>query len=503
MNEFLLISLILFPALGGCLEFFFGRRRAEGEAGDTAPTVGLWAIAGAAISLALAAEGAALLARGDRLVWNAGFLAADGLGLTLCILSSILGVIGLAQARRHLAREVAAGRAETGWLPGLFGCSALFVAAVNWAALTDHVILLYVAVEATTLATILPVAFYRRRTSWEAAYKYALLNTIGLTAGLLGLATLYAAAGPFLQDQAFSLYALAGIGASLPPRAAALAGVLIIVGFGTKAGLIPMHSWLPDAYQESPGGFVALFAGVGTKIALLAMARVLPPLMAAVPALGTVLIVIAAVSMLAGIVAAFGQDNLLRMLGYSSVSQMGYIAMAISVGTAAGYAAAGYHMVSHGLIKALLFLCASEVVQAAGTARISQLAGRPHPRWTGPLFLLGALALGGVPPMPAFWSKFQVMAAAAAAGHPWGAGAAVLTSLLTLTTLVWAGARIFLAHREEDAESSLVKAQVGAAYPAPWLLAALAVVLFAAGLAPGWMTGFLGNTVQILMAMGV
>lgn len=496
------ILLILIPALGGCLEFLTGRRKAGSDQAEAVSGAGRWAVLSAGLDLVLAVVSLVMLQSGHSLAFGGAFLAADGLRLTVATMASLLGLIGLGQARRHLAKEVAAGRAESARLPMLFGCSALFVAAVNWAALNDHVILLYAAVELTTIVTILPVAFYRRRTSWEAAYKYALLNTIGLTGGLLGLAVLYGAAAPVLGGQAFSLTALAAAGAELPPRAAALAGALILCGFGTKAGLVPMHAWLPDAYQESPGGFIALFSGVGTKIALVAMARVLPPLIAAAPALGTALMVVAGISMLVGIICAFGQDNLLRLLGYSSVSQMGYIALGLSLGTAAGAAAAGYHIVSHGLLKALLFLCASEVCQAAGTARISALAGRRHPRWAGTLFLLGAVGLGGVPPLPAFWSKFQIFAATAQAGHPWAAGVAVLTSLLTITTLIWAGARIFLSHAEEGGAQGPEEG-TAAALPVPWLVAALAVAVFAAGLVPGWMTALLSRSAQILTAMGV
>jgi len=398
------------------------------------------------------------------------------MGALVCLLLSVLGVLGLAYARRHLRHEVEAGRAQEEWLPMLFGCSGLFIAAGLWAALTDNLIVLYIAVEATTLATVLPVAFYRTRASWEATYKYLLLNTLGLTAGLLGLGLVYAAASPALGAEALSLAALARALPELDPALASLAGALLICGFGTKAGLVPMHAWLPDAYQMSPGGFSALFSGAGTKIAALALARVLPPLVAAAPALQQMLLVIAAVTMVLGIACAFRQDDLRRLLGYSSVSQMGYIAMALAAGGAAGYSAASYHMLSHGLIKALLFLCVAEVWQAAGTVSIAELSRRRSPRFLGPLFLLGALALGGVPPMPAFWSKFQVFTAVLGAGFPWAAGVAVLTSLLTITALVWAGARSFLKGEEVQQR------------PFPWLLGLMVLVVFAAGLAPSFIT---------------
>jgi len=514
----MLLSLILLPAAGGCLEFLLGRPN------PNKGSAGLWAVAAAAASLVLAIALTVQVAAGEKPSFPWMHLRADALGAIVALLTSFLGLVGLAYARRHLNAEVAAGRARAEWLPGLFGCSALFMGAAHWAALSDHLIVLYIAVEATTLATILPVAFYRRRTSWEATYKYLLLNTIGLTAGLLGLAILYAAAEPTLGTGALSLSALAAAGPQLPPLAAGLAGVLLICGFGTKAGLMPMHAWLPDAYQESPGGFVALFAGVGTKIALLALARVLPPLMGAAPVLQVLLLAIAAVTMLLGIAAAFGQDDLRRMLGYSSVSQMGYIAMALAAGGAAGYTAGGYHMVSHGLIKALLFLCVAEVYQATGTARISELRGKPLPRYTGPIFLLASLGLGGVPPMPAFWSKFQVFTATASAGFTWAAVVAVLTSLLTITTLVRAGARVFLlrpGHEGEetvhdeatirgdapahDMAAAAAMGPQGAAQATafPWLLGLVVLVLFVTGVLPGWMTEFLGTAAQLLTAKGV
>lgn len=484
----ILLILILLPAAAGLCEWL-ADRLAPGRS-----AAGLWSLSGLALTFVGAALLMARVAAGAEPALPGACLRADALGAIVTLLAAFLGVVGVAAARRHLRADVAAGRAKPEWLPGLFGCCGLFVAAANWAALTDHLLVLYIAVEATTLATVLPVAFYRSRASWEAGYKYLLLNSLGLTAALLGLTVLYAAAEPSLGAAALRLASLADGAPGVPPVAAGLAGALLICGFGTKAGLVPLHGWLPDAYQVSPPGFIALFSGIGTKIPLVALARALPPLMAAAPALQPVLLAVASVTMVFGILAAFRQDDLRRLLGYSSVSQMGYIAMALAAGGAAGYGAAAYHLVSHGLIKALLFLAVGEAVLAAGTARISELGGRPLPPRVGVTFLLASLGLGGVPPMPAFWSKFQVFAATAAAGHGWAAGVAVLTSLLTITTLVQAGARAFLLKPAGDKPAR--------AAPAPWALAVLVVAVFAAGLFPGWISGFL-STAAAALAKGV
>lgn len=485
----LLVALILLPAAAGLCELLVARLPSWRK------FAGLCSLAGAAAALACAAVLTASVAAGGHPTLAGAHLRADSLGALVTLLASFLALVGIAAARRHLGADVAAGRAKPEWLPALYGCCALFLAAANWTALTDNLIVLYIAVEATTLATVLPVGFYRLRTSWEAAYKYLLLNTIGLTAGLLGLAVLYAAAEPVLGGEALRLSALASAGPVLPPLAAGLAGALMIGGFGTKAGLVPLHGWLPDAYQVSPPGFIALFSGVGTKIPLVALARVLPPLTAAAPDLRLLLMVAAAVTMVFGILAAFRQDDLRRLLGYSSVSQMGYIAMALAAGGAAGLGAAAYHIVSHGLIKALLFLAVGEVVLLTGTAKISELSKRPLPPLAGATFLLASLGLGGVPPMPAFWSKFQVFTAVAGAGYGWAAGVAVLTSLLTITTLVWAGARAFLLKPEGE----------GAARSAapPWTVGLLVLAVIVVGLFPAWISGFLSSAASVALTRGV
>jgi len=489
----ILVALILLPAAAGLIELLACRlpswRRFDG----------LWSLAGGVAALVCAGALTASVASGSHPVLEGAHLRADSLGALITLLASFLAVVGMAAARRHLRADIAAGKAKPEWLPILYGCCALFLAAANWTALTDNVIALYIAVEATTVATVPPVAFYRLRTSWEAAYKYLLLNTIGLTAALLGLAVLYAAAESSLGADALRLSALETAGPILPPLAAGLAGALMIGGFGTKAGLVPLHGWLPDAYQVSPPGFIALFSGIGTKIPLVALARVLPPLVAAAPDLRLLLMVAAAVTMVFGILAAFRQDDLRRLLGYSSVSQMGYIAMALAAGGAAGTAAAAYHIVSHGLIKALLFLAVGEAVLLTGTASISELSHRRVPSLVAGTFLLASLGLGGVPPMPAFWSKFQVFTAVAGAGYGWAAGVAVLTSLLTITTLVRAGARAFLLKSEGEGASQTAPR----AAALPWTVGLLVLAVFAAGLFPAWITGFLSSAVPVVLMKGV
>ncbi|HYF94900.1 MAG TPA: proton-conducting transporter membrane subunit [Symbiobacteriaceae bacterium] len=339
----------------------------------------------------------------------------------LVLLTTGLCAAAIAYARYYLKEHE----------PLIYLCMPLFAGAICWAALTEDLIWLYVAVELSTLASA-PVIALRSR---AAACKYLLMNILGLTAALCGLGLIYAAAGSTR---------IADMGA-MPPGAGALAGALLLVGLGTKAGLVPVHGWLPDAYEHCPGGFTPLFAGVGTKVALLALIRLLPPLIGSAPALAPVTVVLACITMVVGVAAAFGQDDLRRLLAYSSVSQAGYILLGIGVG---GLAAAQLHIINHGLLKAILFAVAA-ALPVTSIAQNERLTQKP---WAAVVFLVAALGLGGVPPLPAFFSKFALFAAAARGGYGWAAGVAVGVSLLTITLLVRAGSRIFLTGGEKGGE---------------------------------------------------
>jgi len=376
-------------------------------------------------------------------------------------------------------------------LATFYALSQAFLATMLWAVTTNNIIMLYVSVEASTIASGLLVAFYWDRRSLEAAYKYLLLLTVGIAFALFGCVLLYASAVPHIPTDAglrgMLISDLPAAAAQIPRGLALAILAFFIVGFGTKAGIAPFHPWLPDAHAEAPSPVSALLSGVMIKMAIYAMARTLGIFFpaAAYHPIALFVVVLSAFTMLLGGVMCMAQDDLKRLLAYSSVSQMGYIAMGIGLiwigfGTTAGYLG-GYgglfHLINHALAKAALFLAVGAIIYSTGGARrASELRGlaRRMPV-TAVCFFVAALAIAGMPPFNGFWSKLTLYLAAAQAHLWWAFGIAIATSLLTLVALVRAGYLVFWSDAEvAEADSDVRDAPVAMLVPMG-LLAALCV----------------------------
>ena len=227
---------------------------------------------------------------------------------------------------------------------------------------------------------------------------------------------------------------------------------------------------LPDAHSQAPSPVSALLSGVTIKVAIYAIARLATIVFPGQSALGTFCVILGAVTMLVGIITAFYQTDLKRMLAYSSVSQMGYIILGLGLGSYLGFYGAIFHLFNHALDKAMLFLCAGALLYAGGTTDMRELGAKKHSPVLAVCFFIGAFGISGVPPLNAFWSKFAIFVAAAQAHAWWALGIALLTSLLTLAVLVRAGYIIFLqqnhdeqAHHEAAVEAALAAVSAHAA----------------------------------------
>lgn len=322
-----------------------------------------------------------------------------------------------------------------------------FLATMTWGCVTNNLILLYVAVEATTLASGFLVAFYWDRRGLEAGYKYLMLLTIGITFALLGCVLIYAAAaatGKISGGAALLISEVRHVVHLIPPQTAMIAIAFLVVGFGTKAGVAPFHPWLPDAHAEAPTPISVLLSGVMIKMAVYALARTTSIFLPAWSQVTVFLVVLGAFTMVLGIVMAMAQDDLKRLLAYSSVSQIGYIVAGIGLGTYLGCYGGLFHLLNHAIFKALLFLCVGSVIYATGLRRISDLGGLRHRMpITSACFFLGALAIAGFPPFNGFVSKLTVYFALAKTGMWWAVAVAVLTSILTMVVLVRAARAVF------------------------------------------------------------
>lgn len=379
-----------------------------------------------------------------------------------------------------------------------------FLGTMAWAAVTNNIIMLWVAVEATTLTSGLLVAFFWDRRALEAGYKYLMLLTIGITFALFGCVVVYASAAANAGlggHEALLISEVQGVAGAIPPRTALLAVALLVIGFGTKAGLAPFHPWLPDAHAEAPTPVSVLLSGVMIKVALYALARTVSIFFPEIPQLTVFAVALGSFTMVLGVVLAMVQDDLKRLLAYSSVSQMGYVLAGVGLGTYLGYYGGFFHLLNHAIFKALLFMSVGAVVYATGVRKVSELGGLAgRMPITGICFLVGALAIAGFPPFNGFMSKLTVYLALAGSGLWWAVVIAVFTSILTMVALIRPAFRVFWAAPPPDAEHLVHVREVPMVVWAPMAVLALACLVL--GVAPHMAYGLLNRAAQVLAAAG-
>lgn len=312
---------------------------------------------------------------------------------------------------------------------GIFiGCLLLFLATMSLVCMSQHLGLLWVAVEATTLASAPLISFHRHHRSLEATWKYLMICSVGIALALLGIFFL-AAAGRG-QVSSLTLGNLLSAATRMDPAWLKAAFILLLVGYGTKMGLAPMHTWLPDAHSEAPSLVSALLSGALLNCAFLGLLRGHAILAAAGLAhfSGELLIVLGLLSMGAAAVFMIRQTDYKRLLAYSSIEHMGILALGVGLG---GLAATGamLHAVNHSITKGLLFLAAGNLLAFYRTKSIHDIQGvlKSMPV-TGCLWVAGFLAITGSPPFGLFLSELTILKGALDGGH-WYISALYLLAL--------------------------------------------------------------------------
>lgn len=377
----------------------------------------------------------ALCARPGPILYD--WIALDDAGLLFLLITSILFAAAAVYAQGYLRSESRAAHRdpEESLLfdnapEAVFtGCLLMFLGTMTLVELSRHLGLTWVAVEATTLASAPLIYFHRHHRSLEAVWKYLVICSVGIALALLGLFFLASVeSAPSLQFD----HILRDAG-HLPAPWLKAAFIFMLVGYGTKMGLAPMHTWLPDAHSEAPSLVSALLSGSLLNCAFLALWRMAQVCIAAgldgfvrdlLLALGFASLVMAAVFIVQ-------QRDFKRLLAYSSIENMGIIAIGAGLG-AAGTSGAFLHALNHSLIKGALFLAAGSLLALYGTRATDAVRGlsRRAPA-VARLWLLGLLAIGGMPPFGAFISKFAIVRAALVQGH-WIVAAAFLACVFVV-----------------------------------------------------------------------
>jgi hydrogenase-4 component F len=356
-----------------------------------------------------------------------GYIFLDAAGKVVVSTSSVLFLASAIYAQGYLQRR--ADRDNRVFVGGLL----ILLSAMTTVGVAQHLGVLWVAIEVTTLATAPLIYFNHNARSLEAAWKYLLVSSLGIALALLGTFFLaLSGAGPG-GPKSLLLDDLIRAGPELSKPWVRTAFVFLLVGYGTKMGLAPLHSWKPDAYGEAPGLLGALMAGGITNFAFLSVVRVFQVMRAAgeAPFASDALLALGLLSMALAAVFMAGQRDFKRMLAYSSVEHMGILAVALGLGGSA-VGGAFYHVVNNGLSKGVLFLAAGNIHRAYGSKRIDDVRGamRRLPI-SGPLFLGGFLAVTGTPPFSPFWSEFIILNGAFSSGR-WVVGAFFLLFLAVI-----------------------------------------------------------------------
>ncbi|HWS58215.1 MAG TPA: proton-conducting transporter membrane subunit, partial [Actinotalea sp.] len=402
------------------------------------------------------ATSAAALAAGVALLWltpegaappelGGGLLAADALS---AFMLATIGAVGLTATWGGLTRRDrdAAPGAPTRSQRRYAALVCVFLGAMSLAVLTDNLGVLWVAVEATTIATAFLVGHQGTRRSLEAAWKYVVLGSVGVAIALLGVVLLYAASRS-AGDATLSWAVLSSGELPLDPGLVRVAVGLAVLGFATKAGLAPMHSWLPDAHSQAPAPVSGLMSGVLLAVAFYAILRiqVIADVVLGPDLVRGMLLVGGLLSLAVAAALVLRQRDYKRMLAYSSIEHMGLLALGAAVGGRLALAAVLLHVLGHGLAKATLFVVAGRILAAEGSTRIEDvralLARRPD---LAVPFVAGMAALLGFPPFALFFSEVAIAVAGWQAGLGWAMGAALALLLVLFAGLSRATAAMVL-----------------------------------------------------------
>jgi len=393
-----LLSLLLLPLVAAAAAY----------AHRSAPFRNAWLLAAAATHLVVVAS-LWFVPSGSVLD---DWLALDALGLVVLSVVTILFAVVALYAVGYL--RTASPRGGRAFVSCLLG----FLASTSLVALSHHLALLWVGMEATTLA-LAPLVYHRRdRRSLEAVWKYLVLSSVGIALALLG--TFFLAAAQ-VEGRPLLVEDLVRTADTLQPSLLRAAFVFLLVGFGTKMGLAPLHAWKPDTYGEAPSLVGALMAGALTSCAFLGLARVAQVMSAAGQAafMQPLLLAFGIFSLVVAAAFMIGQTDLKRLLAYSSVEHMGLLVLGLGLGGTGTYGTV-LHVLNNGLTKGLMFLTVGNIVLVTGTAHAPSIRGvlRRAPV-SGALLLAGLFAVTGSPPFGPFVSEFTILGAAIGQGHPW------------------------------------------------------------------------------------
>ena len=368
---------------------------------------------------------------------SGSYLLVDDLNKVFIVLTTFVGFTTSVFSASYIGHEIEIGRLTPTSVRFYHAMYQALMFAMNLALVANNIGLMWVAIEMATLTTVLMVGIYRTHEALEAAWKYFILGSVGIALALFGTILVYMAARPVIGEglEAMVWTVLVQHAAKFDPALLNVAFIFLLLGYGTKVGLAPLHAWLPDAHAEGPTPISAVLSGLLLNVALYALLRfkMLLALNPAAIAPGPLMVILGLISCLFAAFMLYRRRDIKRMFAYSSIEHMGIIVFAFGMGGALANFAGLLHMTMHSLTKSAIFFAVGHIAQVKGTQKIADMGGltvtNPVLGWG---LVLGVVAIAGLPPLGIFMSEFLVVSSTFAR-EPW------LAIILALGILVALG----------------------------------------------------------------
>jgi len=354
---------------------------------------------------------------------STSYLLVDDLNNVFIVLTTFVGLTTSVFSASYIGHELEIGRLTPRFLRFYHAMYQLLMFAMNLALLANNIGVMWVAIELATLTTVLMVGIYRTHEALEAAWKYFILGSVGIALALFGTILVYMAARPVIGEgfDAMIWTVLITRASAFDPALLNVAFVFLLLGYGTKVGLAPLHAWLPDAHAEGPTPISAVLSGLLLNVALYALLR-FKMLLAVNPAAlapGPLMVTMGLISLVFAAFMLYRRRDIKRMFAYSSIEHMGIITFAFGMGGPLANFAGLLHMTMHSLTKSAIFFAVGHIAQVKGTQRIADMGGLTE---TNPVLgwglVLGVVAIAGLPPLGIFMSEFLIVTSTFARA-PW------------------------------------------------------------------------------------
>lgn len=363
------------------------------------------------------------------------YLSADALGSVVLITVGLVGLTAAFYSIGYLREEVRKKIIGFSRVRQYFVLFHLFLLAMFFAVITVNPIMMWIAIEATTLSTAFLISFYNKASSMEAAWKYLIINSIGLLLGFFGTLLFLTPEQSSDIEKFVDWRTLTESAGSMNPALVKIAFIFVLIGYGTKVGLAPMHTWLPDAHSKAPSPISALLSGSLLNVAIMAILKFRIVADSAISPSFTrnLMIIFGVISIAIPAFIIIVQKNYKRLFAYSSIEHMGIITLGFGFGGLGTFGAL-LHMIYHSMVKSVLFFAAGNLLLKYGSTKIFRVRGvlsvLPV---TGVLLMVGFLAITGMPPFGIFLTEIYILSAGVTAHLP------VVIGVLFLLLLVFAG----------------------------------------------------------------